>query len=44
MSAAAKYRRLQILSKEEIKFTPDYEAGELIFWGVFKELANDNKG
>ena len=24
--------------EEEIKFTPDYEAGEPIFWRVFKEL------
>jgi hypothetical protein len=30
-------------SKEKIKFTPDFEAGEPIFWRVFKELANDNK-
>jgi hypothetical protein len=29
---------------EEIKFTPDYEAGEPIFLSVFKELAKDNNG
>jgi hypothetical protein len=27
---------------EEIKFTPDYEANEPVFWRVFKELANEN--
>jgi hypothetical protein len=27
--------------EEEIKFTPDYEAGEPIFWRVFKELASN---
>ena len=27
--------------KKEIKFTPDYEAGEPIFWRVFGELSND---
>ena len=27
---------------EEIKFTPDYEANEPVFWHVFKELANEN--
>jgi hypothetical protein len=27
--------------KQEIKFTPDYEAGEPIFWHVFEELSND---
>ena len=26
---------------EGIKFTPDYEAGEPIFWHVFEELSND---
>jgi hypothetical protein len=30
--------------EEEIKFTPDYEAGEPIFWRVFEELSNDNNG
>jgi hypothetical protein len=30
--------------EEEIKFTPDYEAGEPIFWRIFEELANDNNG
>jgi hypothetical protein len=29
---------------EEIKFTPDLEAGEPIFLSVFKELAKDNNG
>jgi hypothetical protein len=24
---------------EEIKFTPDYEAGEPVFWRVFEELS-----
>jgi hypothetical protein len=29
----------------EIKFTPDYEASEPIFWHAFKELSkNDNNG
>jgi hypothetical protein len=28
--------------KEEIKFTPDFEGGEPVFWRVFKELANEN--
>ena len=27
---------------EEIKFTPDYEANEPVFWRVFKGLANEN--
>ncbi|MFL6318217.1 MAG: hypothetical protein ACJ73C_15975 [Nitrososphaeraceae archaeon] len=27
--------------KQKIKFTPDYEAGEPIFWHVFEELSND---
>ena len=31
-------------SKEEIKFTPDYEASEQIFWHVFEELSNDGNG
>jgi hypothetical protein len=30
--------------EKEIKFTPDYEAGEPIFWCVFEELSNDNNG
>ena len=30
--------------EEKIKFTPDYKAGEPIFWHVFKELANENSG
>jgi hypothetical protein len=28
----------------EIKFTPDYEANEPVFWRVFKEIANGNDG
>ena len=28
----------------EIKFTPDFDASEPIFWRVFKELANANNG
>jgi hypothetical protein len=27
--------------EKEIRFTPDYEAGEPIFWRVFEELSND---
>jgi hypothetical protein len=30
--------------EEQIKFTPDYEAGEPIFWRVFEELSNDGNG
>ena len=30
--------------REEIKFTPDYEAGKPIFLDTFKELASDNVG
>jgi hypothetical protein len=30
--------------KQEIKFTPDYQAGEPIFLRVFEELSNDNNG
>ena len=30
------------MESKEIKFTPDYKAGELIFWQVFKELSNNN--
>jgi hypothetical protein len=29
---------------EEIKFTPDYEAGEPVFWCIFEELSNDGNG
>jgi hypothetical protein len=29
---------------KEIKFTPDYEANEPVFWRVFKELANESNG
>jgi hypothetical protein len=29
---------------EEIKFSPDYEAGEPIFWRAFEELSNDGNG
>jgi hypothetical protein len=29
---------------EEIKFTPDYEAGEAIFLRVFEELSNQGNG
>jgi hypothetical protein len=32
------------LEPNEIKFTPDFEAGEPIFWGVFKELSKNNNG
>jgi hypothetical protein len=35
---------LESSEKEEIKFTPDYKAGEPIFLHVFKELSNDNNG
>jgi translation elongation factor EF-G len=28
----------------KIKFTPDYEANEPVFWRVFKELANEHNG
>ncbi len=28
----------------QIKFTPDFEAGEPIFWRVFEELANNGNG
>ena len=30
--------------EKKIKFTPDYEANEPVFWRVFKELANENNG
>jgi hypothetical protein len=30
--------------REEIKFTPDHEANEPIFWHIFKELSKDNNG
>ena len=30
--------------EKKIKFTPDYEASEPIFWRVFKELANEHNG
>jgi hypothetical protein len=30
--------------REEIKFTPDYEAGKPLFLDVFKDLAKDNNG
>jgi hypothetical protein len=30
------------LESKEIKFTPDYEANEPVFWRVFKELTNEN--
>jgi hypothetical protein len=30
--------------REEIKFAPDYEANEPIFWHIFKELSKDNNG
>jgi hypothetical protein len=30
--------------EEKIKFTPDYEASEPVFWCVFKELANEHNG
>jgi hypothetical protein len=30
--------------REEIKFTPDYEANEPIFWSVFKDLSKNNNG
>jgi hypothetical protein len=29
---------------KKIKFTPDFEASEPVFWRVFKELANANNG
>jgi hypothetical protein len=29
---------------EKIKFTPDYEANESVFWRIFKELANEHNG
>jgi hypothetical protein len=29
---------------EEIKFTPDYEAGKPVFWRVFEELASNSNG
>jgi hypothetical protein len=29
---------------KEIKFTPDFEASEPVFWRVFKELANQHNG
>ncbi|MFL6364894.1 MAG: hypothetical protein ACJ71P_15145 [Nitrososphaeraceae archaeon] len=32
------------MEPNEIKFTPDYEAGEPIFWRVFKELASNGNG
>jgi len=28
----------------ELKFTPDYNANESVFWHIFKELAKDNNG
>jgi hypothetical protein len=28
--------------RKKIKFTPDYEANEPVFWRAFKELANEN--
>jgi len=31
-------------SEKKIKFVPDYEAGEPIFWRVFEELANNGNG
>ena len=30
------------MESKEIKFTPDYEANEPVFWRVFKELTNEN--
>jgi hypothetical protein len=33
---------LEHVEVEQIKFTPDYEAGEPIFWHVFKELSKNN--
>jgi hypothetical protein len=30
--------------EKKIKFTPDYEGNEPVFWRVFKELANKNNG
>jgi hypothetical protein len=35
---------LEPSGKQKIKFTPDFEANEPIFWRVFKELANENNG
>ena len=28
--------------REKIKFTPDYEANEPVFWTVFKDLSKNN--
>jgi hypothetical protein len=30
--------------EKKIKFTPDFEANEPVFWRVFKELANEHNG
>ena len=30
--------------EKNIKFTPDFEANEPVFWRVFKELANQHNG
>jgi hypothetical protein len=30
--------------REQIKFTPDYEANKPIFWHVFEDLAKNNNG
>jgi hypothetical protein len=35
---------LELKKEEEIKFTPDYKAGEPIFLHLFKELSNENNG
>ena len=31
-------------AEKKIKFTPDFDASEPTFWGIFKELANANNG
>jgi hypothetical protein len=30
--------------EKKVKFTPDYEANEPVFWCIFKDLANENNG
>ena len=30
--------------KQDIKFTPDYEATQPVFWHVFEDLAKNNNG
>ena len=35
---------LERSGKQKLKFTPDFEASEPVFWRVFREIANANNG